>query len=135
MGRLAHGGWEGELDLVMHLPGSTEVVHLEPSLDAHPWARREERFSKKFEAERKWIPVEIFPWLGATISLRQQAILVSPGRGRTLAGAEVRSVDEVIGEIKGTVGRVGIGAKAAISERYPLLRTVQLVLNGYYRPQ
>jgi hypothetical protein len=36
VGRLAHGGWEGELDIVAFEPNENRVVHLEPSIDAHP---------------------------------------------------------------------------------------------------
>src|SRR5882672_2600591 len=34
VGRLGHGGWEGELDIVAYHPKSNHLVHLEPSLDA-----------------------------------------------------------------------------------------------------
>ncbi len=135
VGRLAHGGWEGELDLVAYKPGVEEVLHLEPSLDAHPWAVRERRFTKKFEAGRKHIATEVFPWLGQDLRLRQVAILVGRGTRTELAGGEVRTVDECLAVIKAEVAKRGIGARAAISERYPLLRTIQLVVCGYYRQQ
>lgn len=53
VGRLKHGGWEGELDIVAYHPNNNELLHLEPSIDADSWGTREERFEKKFAAGRK----------------------------------------------------------------------------------
>src|SRR5437764_13234533 len=36
VGRLSHGGWEGELDIVAYHPKTRDLVHLEPSIDALP---------------------------------------------------------------------------------------------------
>lgn len=134
VGRLSHGGWEMELDVVAYDPSTNTLLHLEPSLDADPWVKREARFAKKFEAGRKYIFDHLFPWLPKTTPLKQVAILVSAGaHKRVLAGAEVRTVDEVIAEIRHAVACKGVAGKAAISEHYPLLRTIQLVVCGYYR--
>lgn len=53
VGKLAHGGWEMELDIVGFHPQHHELVHYEPWIDADSWAKREARFQKKFEAGRK----------------------------------------------------------------------------------
>jgi hypothetical protein len=37
VGRLKHGGWEMELDIVGYHPKSLELVHYEPSIDALSW--------------------------------------------------------------------------------------------------
>ncbi|MCP3926752.1 MAG: hypothetical protein GY714_29685 [Desulfobacterales bacterium] len=63
VGKLDHGGWEGELDVVAYHPLDDILIHLEPSIDAHSWAKREERFTKKFAAGRKYIFTDVFPWL------------------------------------------------------------------------
>ena len=34
VGRLGHGGWEGELDIVAYHPTLNALIHLEPSIDA-----------------------------------------------------------------------------------------------------
>jgi hypothetical protein len=134
VGRLAHGGWEGELDVVAYHPQENRLLHLEPSLDAHAWARREERFRKKFESARRYIFTEVFPWLSeGEVELEQVAILVSRGQRTELAGAGVRTIDEVVGEIVVAVRARGKASKAAIPEQYPNLRTIQLVVCGYYR--
>ena len=87
VGRLSHGGWEGELDIVAYHPITRELVHVEPSIDALSWAKREKRFAKKFQCGRKYIPTDVFPWLDRRIPLRQIAVLVSRSASRTkLAG-------------------------------------------------
>lgn len=58
------GGYECELDVVAFHPGKQHLVHLEPSLDADSWQRREERFAKKFDAGRRHIPA-IFGGIGS----------------------------------------------------------------------
>ena len=52
VGRLSHGGWAGELDIVAYNPVSNHLLHLEPSIDAHPWKTREKRFKKKLKLEK-----------------------------------------------------------------------------------
>ena len=134
VGKRAKGGWEMELDVVTYDPSTNQVFHIEPSLDAHSWAERERRFTKKFEAGRKYILQDVFPWLPPFTRINQRAVLVSAGEHRrTLAGAAVQTVDEMIAEIREVVSCRGIASKAAISEHYPLLRTIQFVVCGYYR--
>ncbi|SRR6266566_778466 len=134
VGRLAHGGWGGELDIVAYHPKTRELVHLEPSIDALSWTKREERFAKKFQAGRRYIFKEILPWLDRKTPLKQVAVLVSrrPGAGN-LAGAEVRTIDELAREIRQNIAEEGEMSSAAIPEQFRLLRTIQLVESGYYR--
>jgi len=51
---------------------------------------------------------------------------------RRLAGAAVVTVDEMVARIREEVRSCGIASRAAISEQFPLLRTIQFVVNGYY---
>ena len=132
VGRLAHGGWAGELDIVAYEPTSERVVHLEPSIDAHSWKKREERFKKKFEAGRKYIPKEVYPWLKPATPIEQVAVLITSTRAE-LAGGKVVSVDQLTREIKDEVAKAGVMSKNAIPEQYDLLRTIQLVTCGYYK--
>jgi hypothetical protein len=80
VGRLGHGGWEMELDIVGYHPKSGALVHYEPSIDAFSWAKREARYRKKFDAGRKYIFSEIFSWLPTSTRLQQFAVLVSHPR-------------------------------------------------------
>ena len=133
VGRLAHGGWEGELDIVAYHPKTRDLVHLEPSIDSLPWSERQGRFARKFKVGTKYIR-EVLPWLDSRAALRQMAVLVSRGNGRDqIGGGEVRTIDEFVKEIRGRVLEQGKMAKAAIPEQFTLLRTIQLVESGYYK--
>lgn len=69
VGKLAHGGWAMELDIVGYNPHTGTIVHYEPSTDAHTWARREERFGAKFARGREYIFTELFTWLSEDIEI------------------------------------------------------------------
>ena len=47
VGRLGHGGWEMELDIIGYQPNTGTLVHYEPSIDALSWAKREARCQNK----------------------------------------------------------------------------------------
>lgn len=97
VGKLSGGGWEGELDIVGFHPKDERVVHYETSLDAWSWARREEKYAKKFETGRKYIFEEVFPTLKES-GLAVESVAVLPGRPRdgrtTIGGGRILSVDE-----------------------------------------
>lgn len=133
VGRLSHGGWEGELDVVAYHPQSKTLLHLEPSIDALSWDRRETKFDKKFSAGRKYIFSEVFPWLDTSIELRQIAVLTSGESREELAGGEVITIDTLAEEIRERVKQEGKMVSGAIPEQYPLLRTIQLLTSGYGR--
>tara|TARA_R110001606_G_C15372631_1_gene649686 strand:+ start:2084 stop:2566 length:483 start_codon:yes stop_codon:yes gene_type:complete len=134
VGKLGHGGWEMELDVMAFDPHTGHLVHIEPSIDAHSWSVREQRFAKKFTAARKYIFSEIFTWLDSSMEVEQIAVLVSHPKGRDeLAGAKIISIDEIMAKIRREVMECGILSKNAIPEQYPNLRTMQLSHNGYYK--
>lgn len=134
VGKLAHGGWAMELDILAYDPHTNDLLHLEPSIDAHSWEKREERFKKKFEAAKQYVFSEVFTWLDPATPLRQVAVLISKGKDRaSLAGGEVRTLDDFMAEIREAVRDEGVAAQRAIPEQYPLLRTIQLTVSGYYK--
>jgi len=134
VGKLGHGGWEMELDIIGFHPQSKQLVHYEPSIDALSWEDRERRYKKKFEAGRKYIFKEIFPWLASSTPLRQVAVFTTHPKGRdTIAGGDILSIDELMSEIRSKIVKCGLMAKNAVPEQYPLLRTLQLSHAGYYR--
>lgn len=132
VGRLVHGGWGGELDIVAYHPQTKHLVHIEPSIDAHSWSKREERFEKKFRFGREYIYKEVFPWLSKDTPLEQIAILITSSR-KKLCGGKVISIDEFIKQIKLEISALGVMAKNAIPEKYDLLRTIQMITSGYYK--
>ena len=143
VGKRAHGGWEMELDLVGYQPKSNsqeeiqkeaQLVHYEPSIDALSWEKRKARYKKKFEAGRKYIFKDIFPWLPRSTPLKQIAVFVSHPKGRdTLAGGTIISIDEFMAEVRAKVVARGVMASNAVPEQYPLLRTIQLTHAGYHK--
>ncbi len=134
VGKRSHGGWEMELDIIAFDPHTGHLIHIEPSIDAHSWAIREERFAKKFKAARKYIFDEVFNWLDSDMEIEQMAVLISHPKGKDeLAGGKIISVDELMAEIRQKIIECGIVGKNAIPEQYPLLRTLQLSHNGYYK--
>ncbi|HEX2897079.1 MAG TPA: hypothetical protein VHP63_03410 [candidate division Zixibacteria bacterium] len=134
VGRRAKGGWEMELDVVAYHPHNNHLIHLEASLDANTWEKRESRFEKKFAAAKKYIFKEVFTWLDNSTPIEQVAILSEHPKSRDkLAGRQLKSADELMSEIKSEIKKRGTMFKSAIPELYPLLRTLQLSHCGYHR--
>ena len=134
VGRLGHGGWEMELDVVGFHPQSRELVHYEPSIDALSWDKREERYEKKFAAGRKYIFKDLFAWLPKDTQLQQFAVFIVHPQGRDrIAGGCILSIDELMSKIHAKVVERGPMVRNAISEQYPLLRTIQMSHVGYCR--
>ena len=130
VGRLPRGGWEGELDVLAYHPVSKHLIHIEASIDADSWVKREKRFKKKFRCGKKYIYKE-FPWLDKTSSkFEQVAILVSSGRDE-IGGARVESINDFMIRVKKEIQKKGTMRRNAIPEQYGLLRTIQLVVCGY----
>ncbi len=134
VGKLKHGGWAMELDVIGYHPQQGDLLHYEPSVDADSWAVREARYRRKFEAARRHVFSEVFAWLPAGTPLRQIAVFPAHPQGRDhIAGGEVMSIDELVAEVRGKVVARGIASRNAIPEIYPLLRTMQLSHCGYHR--
>jgi len=134
VGARERGGYEMELDIVALDPKTQTIVHCEPSLDALTWDAREERYKKKFRLGKRYMFKEVFDWLPDTTDIEQIAVFPTHPAGRDqIAGATIVSVDELMAEIRSRVRKRGKMNKRAISERYPLLRTLQLSHVGYCR--
>ncbi len=135
VGRRSQGGYECELDICAFHPQSNHLVHVEPSLDADPWEKRELRFKRKFQAGTNYIKSTVFPWLAESPHIIEQiAILIASTQNHErIGGGRVMNLDQFIGQVRAKVVATGIMAKNAIPERYDLLRTMQLLLCGYYR--
>ena len=127
VGRRAKGGYECELDVVAFHPGSKHLVHIEPSMDAQSWAKRDERFRKKFAAGRRHIP-ELFSGLELPDAFEQIALLgfASNKNRSTVGGGRLLLVDELLREILTSLKDRRI-ASSAVPEDKPILRTLQYV--------
>lgn len=127
VGKRAKGGYEGELDVVAFHPQDRHLVHIEPSMDALSWARRDERFGKKFELGRRHIP-GLFRGLNIPEEMEQIALLefASKKNHVTVGGGKLMLVSELLVEILKELRDQRV-ASSAIAEDKPILRTLQFV--------
>jgi len=127
VGKRTDGGWECELDVVAFHPGKKHLVHIEPSMDSNSWEKRTARYGKKFEAGRKHIP-KLFAGIDIPDHIEQIALfgLGSRTNNPTLAGGTVWLMSDLLLNIT-TLLRTRRVEKEAVSEQFPLLRTIQFV--------
>lgn len=127
VGKRAKGGYECELDIVAFHPGKKHLVQIEPSMDASSWAERERRYSKKFEAGRKYIP-DLFKGLDIPANIDQIAVLVFASKQNrdVLAGGKLILGSELVEEIFADLQSRSIYSKT-IPEQFPILRALQFV--------
>jgi len=127
VGKRKNGGWECELDVVAFNPKTKHLVHIEPSMDANSWEKREARYLKKFEAGKRYIP-QLFAGIEIPGHIEQIALfgLGAKANSRTLAGGQVWMASDLLLQITETLSKLRI-EKAAVSEQFPLLRTIQFV--------
>jgi hypothetical protein len=129
VGPRPRGGFEGELDVVGIHVVNRRMLHVECSLDGDSKARREERFSAKFERGRRFRE-HVFPGLPLPEELVQVALLQFPNTNvSTVGGQRLLSVREFVQEI--FVGLQGTSpSSGAVSSSLPLLRTLQLAADA-----
>lgn len=100
VGKRTMGGYDMELDIIAYHPGDKRLLHIEASLDAHSWPKREERYIKKFHMGEKYILSEVFTWLPPGASIERVAIFPSIAGREMLAGARLQSIDGFMHEVK-----------------------------------
>ena len=135
VGKRPKGGYECELDVVGFHPEQRSLVQIEPSLDADGWAKREARYSKKFDLGRKYIP-GLFPGMAIPKHIDQIALFVyGGGKSRErIAGGRVVFIREFMEEIRAGIRHRKV-AHAAIPQGLPLLRTLQFAAEYWERPE
>lgn len=128
VGRRARGGHESELDLVAFNPSLPHLVHIEPSLDAESWEKRERLFRKKFEAGRRYIP-DLFDGFDVPDEIEQIAILVFASKSNhpTLGGGKVLLISDLMRQIMEDLGDKKINSNM-VPEHHTILRTLQFVI-------
>jgi hypothetical protein len=126
VGPRTKGGHEGQLDVVGINTKRQHLVHVECSLDALSAAKRESRFTPKFERGRRFIN-EIFDGISPLPSEIDQVALLqlTSGKNRKLGGGRLMTVRELIREIYSGLEGTSPVSKA-VPSHLPLLRTLQL---------
>lgn len=131
VGKLPRGGYAMELDVVAFHPKTNHLLHIETSMDADSWPKRSERYHKKFASGREFIFEEVFTWLENT-EIDQVAIFTSRDtNGKFTAGGRVMSMDDLASIIRHKIEAGLTMSKGAIPERYPILRSLQLLVKGF----
>jgi hypothetical protein len=127
VGKRPDGGWECELDVVAFHPEKKHLIQIEPSMDSNSWEKREQRYRKKFEAGRKYIP-KLFAGIDLPDHIEQIALFGLGSRANypTLAGGHVWLMSDLLAEITKVLRPLRV-ERAAVSEQYPLLRTIQFM--------
>lgn len=125
VGKRAAGGYECELDVVAFHPGQKRLMQIEPSLDADSWAVREQRYKKKFEAGRRYIP-GLFVGLDVPTRIEQVAIFLFARKEppASIGGGSVVPFPQFMSEILSAVRSRSLNS-AMIPEQFSLLRTLQ----------
>ncbi|MEZ6190301.1 MAG: hypothetical protein R3C45_03320 [Phycisphaerales bacterium] len=128
VGRLVHGGFECELDVVAWHPEAKHVVHIEPTMDSNPWDKRIQRYTKKLRAGRKHIP-SMFSHVNILPKDIKQIILLGYGSNtnhEVIDGAEVKTTLELLSEILADLRDIDM-FRRAVPEQFTILRTLQLI--------
>lgn len=132
VGRRSQGGYECELDVVAFNPSNRHIVHVEPSMDAHSWKKREIRYKKKFSAGRNYIPNLFKDFkISKKDDIEQITLLGFAGKGKhkTLAGGRILLIQDFFPEIMSKLKNTRVRSNA-IPESLPLLRTLQFVADN-----
>lgn len=121
------GGYETELDIVGFNPQMNHLVHIEPSMDADSWSERDNRYGRKFELGREYIP-EIFKGFDIPKDVDQIAILVFASKQNrdTVGGGRIVLIKELLKEIFQHLISKDISS-SVIPEHLPILRSFQFV--------
>ncbi len=128
VGKRDAGGHEGELDIVAFNPVKSHLVHIEPSMDADSWERREARYERKFETGEKYIR-GLFPGFELPREIERIAFLVfaSKKNRSMLGGGKIMLITELLRDIFATLRNKGL-ATDAVPEHLSILRSFQFVI-------
>lgn len=131
VGKRSAGGYEGELDVVAFHPSRAHLVHIESSMDALSWAKREERFRMKFEIGQKYIPNLL---VGLNIPATIECIAVI-GMGKTetrtaIGGGRLVMIGSMMADIRACLKTKPIPTDA-VPEQFPMLRSLQFAAHHW----
>ncbi len=123
------GGFEGELDVVGISLARNHLIHIECSLDADSWAKRQQRFAAKFDRGRRYIK-DVFEGYPLPDVPEQVVVLqFAGGNVRDVGGGRLVTVRELIHEIYDGL-KATSPLSGAVPSNLPLLRTLQLAADA-----
>jgi hypothetical protein len=127
VGKRIQGGYESELDVVAFHPTKKHLVHIETSMDSDSWEKRAQRFARKFEAGRAYIP-KLFSGFDLPPTIDQKAVFVFASRKNyeTIGSGQVVIAGELLKDIFQGI-RMKRLAESAIPENLTILRSFQFV--------
>ena len=128
VGKRAKGGYEGELDIVGYQPLTGCLVHVEASMDALSWAKRERGFARKFELGRVHFRSTFPDGLALPDGPIEQIALLafaSKKNHETVGGGTILLLSELVQLIFEHLDGVKLESRA-IPENLPLLRAYQV---------
>jgi len=123
------GGWDMELDVLAYQPATQTLLHVEPSGDAESWAERRDRFMNKKYILSKNEYEEI---IGAPIAAIERLAIVGHAKSTKAdlnwgKGVEVITIATFLSRITTYLRDIDYMSNA-VPEGYPILRTIQMVL-------
>lgn len=128
VGKRLKGGYDSELDIVAFNPEIKHLVHLEPSMDAHTWEKREQRFQAKFAAGKQHIP-DLFKGFGDDLpEIEHIAVLVFAGKERQTVGGKILLIQDLMQKIRSDLNGRSVNNNA-VPEQYVILRSLQFASN------
>lgn len=126
----AKGGWDMELDVLAYQPSTNSLLHIETSGDAESWAERKARFlKKKFILSKS----EYEGILGSPVSDITRLALVGWAKSPKVdldwgKDIEVLTIPMFLEQISTRLRDQNFMSES-VPEGYPILRTIQMVLN------
>jgi hypothetical protein len=124
VGKRPQGGHAGELDVVAFHPHQKQLVHIETSMDALSWKKREVNFTRKFNAGKKYIP-SLFTGLEPLPEIDYVALIGigSAKNHSSVGGGRVQTVCDLLREIRDKIPHDF--SSQAVPEQFVILRALQ----------
>jgi hypothetical protein len=129
VGKRKEGGHEGELDVIAFNPQTQHLVHIETSMDSSSWPYRENRFKKKFDIGSRYIK-SLFNGLDLPNNIEKIVILAIGSRNthKEIGMGRIIFIEQFISTILKELRDISY-LKRIVPEKYPILRTLQIIGN------